>query len=81
MGLKINLKNFISFSPVDSIQKNNNKEMIRDASPKTVWDREVSKAIKLEISLAQINKNHSDKPFCLKIGKLRFSFWIKVVSR
>ena len=36
IGLKINIKNLISFSPVDSIQKNNKKEMIRDANPKTV---------------------------------------------
>ena len=80
MGLKINLKNFISFSPVDSIQKNNKKEIIRDASPKTVWDKEASKAIRLEILLEQVNNNHSDKPFWLKIGKFRVSFWIIFVS-
>ena len=81
MGLKINIKNLISFSPVDRIQKNNNKEMMRDASPKTVWDKVMSKAIKSEILLEQVNNNHSDKPFWLKIGKLRFSFWIILVSR
>ena len=41
----MNLKNFISFSPVDSIQKNNNKEIIKDASPKTVWDKVMSKSV------------------------------------
>ena len=81
MGLRINLKNFISFSPVDSIQKNNKKEIIRDTNPNNVWDKEASKAIRLAISLELVNKNHSDKPFWLKIGKLRFSFGIKVVSR
>ena len=81
MGLKIILKNFISFSPVDNIQKNNNKDIISDASPKTVWDKEASRVIRLEISLEQVNKNHSDKPFWLKIGKLRLSFCIKLVSR
>ena len=39
MGLKRNLKNLISFSPIDSIQKNNAKEVIKDASPKNVWDK------------------------------------------
>ena len=63
MGLKINLKNFISFSPMEIIQKNNRKEMIRDASPKIVWDKVMSKAIRSEILLEQVNNNHSDKPF------------------
>ena len=81
MGLKINLKNFISFSPVDSIQKNNNKEILRDASPKIVSDKVMSKTIRSEIFLEQVNNNHSDKPFWLKIGKLRLSFCIILVSR
>ena len=80
MGLKINLKNFISFSPMDSIQKNNNEEIIRDTSPKTVWEKVMSKAIRSEILVEQINNNHSDKPFWLKIGKLMFNFWIILVS-
>ena len=81
MGLKINIKNLISFSPVDSIQKNNKKEVIRDASPKIVWDKVMSKAIRSEILLEQVNNNHSDKPFWLKIGELRFNFWIMLVSK
>ena len=81
MGLKINIKNLISFSPVDSIQKNSNKEMMRDARPKTVWDKVMSNVIKSEILLEQVNNNHSDKPFWVKIGKLKFSFWIILISR
>ena len=81
MGLKRNLKNFISFSPVESIQKNNKKEMIKDINPKTVSDITISNAVILVILLENDNNNHSDKPFWLKSGKLRFSFCIILVSR
>ena len=76
MGLKINLKKFLSFSPVDKIQKNNKKDMIRDASPKIVWDMVISKSIILDILLEQFNNNHSDRPVWFKIGKFIFNFWI-----
>ena len=76
MGLKINLKKFLSFSPVDKIQKNNKKDIIRDASPKIVWDMVISKSIILDILLEQFNNNHSDRPVWFKIGKFIFNFWI-----
>ena len=76
MGLKINLKKFLSFSPVDKIQKNNKKDMIRDASPRIVWDMVISKSIIWDILLEQFNNNHSDRPVWFKIGKFIFNFWI-----
>ena len=81
MGLKRNLKNFISFSPVERIQKNSEKARISETIPKTVLDEIISKAIRSEILLEHVNNNHSDKPSWLSTGKLRFNLLIMLVSR
>ena len=81
MGLSINLKKFISFSLRDNIQKNKNKEIIRDANPKTVWEKFILRSIKLAILLEQFKNNHSDKPVWFNIGKFKFNFWITWNSR